>query len=370
MLNKPATAILLALLTLAVGAGFVILGFGSVMGACAEIAERLGHQELAKNLYRESARKSTGKQAVNSLIAVAQIEDASGEKERALTDFQNALSVAQDSKLDPLLMAALNSQVGRLRYNLGDAAAVGDLERAVLLREQKQGPNNIDNYRDLYRIATIQQAQEQYTESIDSFERRINIANANKMGDDEVANNLLEIGKCYGFAGNNEKAAKKCSEAVELLREHFGATHPRVVTAQLQLAVYQQQLGFDDLARNAVTLASENQATREGGLLLVKLATRFAGERQFDDAKKTFALALKAAREDQDTKLEGLCLADLAAVSAMSGDFDSAKRFSQEAVSKYQSQFGNDAKETAEARAAYKNVCELAEKHATSAKLE
>jgi tetratricopeptide (TPR) repeat protein len=347
----------------AVGAWLMIGGYGSMLAVGAEVCERLGHDTVAKKLYRESAAKSKGKDAVDALIALAQVEESTGEREKALSDFQRARSMADAAGMDPLMVAALNSQVGRLRYNLGDANAVADLEKAVLLRDSKHGPNSVENYRDLYRIANIQQASDLYTEAIDSFERRMKIADAHNMGKDEVAGNLLEVGKCYSLAGNNQKAVDKTTEAVQLLKDHFGDNHPRVVTAMLQLATYKQLTGDQEFARHAVKVASSNQPTRDGGLLLVKIATAFGKTNNFNDAKNTCELGLKMAQQDNDPKLEALCLEDLAAISAVNGDYQTAKKISGQALRKYEEQYGTDANETKQARDSYRNVCQLAESH-------
>lgn len=354
----------------ALGAWMMVGGYGEMLTVGAQVSERLGHDTLAMKLYRESAVRSKGKDAVESLMSLAQMEEATGEREKALEHFEQARALAEQSGEDKLKIAKLNSWVGLVKYKLGDGDAVADFEKAVLLRDSKLGPNTSENYRDLYRIASIQQSGDLYTKAIDSYERRMKIAEANNLGQDEVANNLLEIGKCWGLAGNNEKAAENTAAAIKLLTEHFGDNHPRVVTATLQLATYKQKLGDQDFARKAVKTAANNQPTREGGLLLVKIATAFGKTNQFEDARVTCELGLKMAQQDNDPKLEALCLEDLAAIAAVNGDYQTAKKISGQALKKCEEQYGTDAEETRQARDSYRNVCELAESHPVQTKLE
>ncbi len=178
---------------------------------------------------------------------------------------------------DPELAAELASELGGLAFSTGDdAVALASFERALALREELYGPDDVEVADVLGRIAGVMSRRGENELAIGMLERALAIQR-NELGEGHprIGATLGNLGLVLASSGRFEAALASLREGDAILRAAWGDEHPAVAAAadaigdvlrrdgrprealpwfQRAIASYDRALGPDDIALAAPLL--------------------------------------------------------------------------------------------------------------------
>jgi len=120
--------------------------------------------------------------------------------------------------------------IGMALETMGKFERVEDMYREVLWRNETVGESQ-DVSDTLSHIARSYAVRRNYLEAIKYFQISVNVKNADGGAEVDIADCLLEIGRCYGSMGLLDNALEACHAALKTYVEMYGFLHPAVSNA-------------------------------------------------------------------------------------------------------------------------------------------
>ena len=292
-------------------------------------------QRQAGEKYEEARRlwQALGDSAreARALYGLGRVEDALGERQRALDYYNQALPLFRAAG-DQLGEAPTLYYIGNIHSDWGDKRTALDYyERALTLL--RAGPDRSGEAIILNNIGDAYKVLGEYQKSLAYYDQALQLARANndRLGEAYV---LTGIGKVYSEMGDQQKAIAAYRQALPLFRE---SKHQRgeglalAVLGEAYDALNDYQQAFDSYHQALLALRAARDHRAEAGTLN-NLGLVYYNLGSYQQALAYYDQALQRRRALGDRVGEAQTLGNIGSVHADRGDQQQALDYHQQGL--------------------------------------
>jgi tetratricopeptide (TPR) repeat protein len=194
-----------------------------------------GKYDEALSLYKRSLKSAEFRDGddeplmLATLFSIGQIQYIRGEHADALATYRTSLSLANSAfGEDSLEVAACMNCIGVLHYIMQDgdsSVALETLQKALVVRQSKQGPSHIDVGTTWNNIGRIYFQQGAYDDAMKAYQSSLRIRRVVQGESVDVAATVFNIGQVHHQLGARAEALAHYKEFLKLAKKHFGDYH-------------------------------------------------------------------------------------------------------------------------------------------------